>query len=60
LKVPVREGWLKKLARDFGLPHGPDVENIGKIDNRSLSEIKKAALEGAQQIMKEKSSRYKP
>ena len=55
LKVPVREGWLKKLDRDFGLPHGP-----GEIDNRSLSEIKKAALERAQQILKEKSSQYKP
>jgi hypothetical protein len=60
LKVPVREGWLKKLDRDFGLPHGPDVENIGKIDNRSLSERRKAALERAQQILKEKSSQYKP
>ena len=50
----------KSLIGILASPHGPDVENIGKIDNRSLSEIKKAALERAQQILKEKSSQYKP
>jgi hypothetical protein len=59
LEVPVREGWLKKLDRDCGLPHGPATTKIGEVDNHPLSEIKKAALQRAQKILKEMSAQYK-
>ena len=60
LKVPVREGWLKKLDRDYGFEHGPALKKVDKADSHTLSEIKKAALDRAQEILKEKSAQFKP
>ena len=59
LKVPVREEWLKKLDSDFGLEDAPADEKIREVDSNTLSEIKNAAMERAQEILKESADVYR-
>jgi len=60
LNVPIAESENKKLDRYFGLAEGPTHRAIIDLDAHTLSEIKKAALDRAQEILKEKSAKYKP
>ncbi len=56
--VPI-EGWLKKLDRFFGVAGEPALQHVGDINKHTLAEVRKAALEQAQEILKERAARYK-